>query len=98
MLLAIDTATHLAGLALYDQEAGWILGEEMWQSVNNHTVELMPRLVRLMEQQRIALETREIYAPLAHRLGMAKLRWELEDLAFKYLEPQAYRQLAKKIR
>jgi GTP pyrophosphokinase len=50
------------------------------------------------KQQRIALETREIYAPLAHRLGMAKLRWELEDLAFKYLEPQAYRQLAKKIR
>jgi tRNA threonylcarbamoyladenosine biosynthesis protein TsaB len=54
MLLAIDTATHLAGLALYDQDAGWILGEEVWQSVNNHTVELMPRLVRLMEQQQMA--------------------------------------------
>jgi tRNA threonylcarbamoyladenosine biosynthesis protein TsaB len=54
MLLAIDTATHLAGLALYDEAAGWILGEEMWQSANNHTVELMPRLVRLMEQQRMA--------------------------------------------
>ncbi len=54
MLLAIDTATHLAGLALYDQAAGWILGEETWQSVNNHTVELMPRLVRLMDQQRMA--------------------------------------------
>jgi tRNA threonylcarbamoyladenosine biosynthesis protein TsaB len=54
MLLAIDTATHLAGLALYDQAAGWILGEETWQSVNNHTVELMPRLVRLMDQQQLA--------------------------------------------
>lgn len=54
MLLAIDTATHLAGLALYDQDAGRILGEETWQSVNNHTVELMPRLVRLMEQQGVA--------------------------------------------
>ena len=54
MLLAIDTATHFAGLALYDQAAGWVLGEETWQSVNNHTVELMPRLVRLMDQQRLA--------------------------------------------
>ena len=49
------------------------------------------------KRQRIAFETRDIYAPLAHRLGMAKLRWELEDLAFKALEPQAYKQLAKKV-
>ncbi len=50
------------------------------------------------KRKRIALETREIYAPLAHRLGMAKLRWELEDLAFKHLEPDEYRKLAKKVR
>jgi len=43
---------------------------------------------------RIALETREIYAPLAHRLGMARVRWELEDHAFKFLEPEAYRELS----
>jgi GTP pyrophosphokinase len=49
------------------------------------------------KQKRIALETREIYAPLAHRLGMAQIRWELEDLAFKHLEQDAYRDLAKKI-
>jgi len=49
------------------------------------------------KQRRIALETREIYAPLAHRLGMAQIRWELEDLSFKHLEPEAYRALAKKI-
>jgi GTP pyrophosphokinase len=61
---------------------------------NMRTLEALPAGKR----QRIALETREIYAPLAHRLGMAKVRWELEDLAFKYLEPQAYKQLAKKIR
>ncbi len=54
--------------------------------------------LRSVQQRRIALETRDIYAPLAHRLGMAKIRWELEDLAFKHLEPQAYRQLAKKVR
>jgi tRNA threonylcarbamoyladenosine biosynthesis protein TsaB len=56
MLLAIDTATHMAGLALYDQAKGWILGEEVWYSVYNHTVELMPRLVRLMQQQGVATE------------------------------------------
>jgi GTP pyrophosphokinase len=49
------------------------------------------------KRQRIALETREIYAPLAHRLGMAALKWELEDLAFKFLEPEAYDELSKKI-
>lgn len=54
MLLAIDTATHMAGLALYDPVKGWVLGEEVWHSVNNHTIELMPRLVRLLEQQDVA--------------------------------------------
>ena len=50
------------------------------------------------KRRRIALETREIYAPLAHRLGMAAIRWELEDLAFKFLEPDAYAALTKKIK
>ena len=45
------------------------------------------------KQQRIALETREIFAPLANRLGIWRFKWELEDLAFKYLEPQAYREI-----
>jgi tRNA threonylcarbamoyladenosine biosynthesis protein TsaB len=51
MLLAVDTATRMAGLALYDEEQGQVLGEEMWHSANNHSVELMPRLVRLVEMQ-----------------------------------------------
>jgi GTP pyrophosphokinase len=50
------------------------------------------------KRRRVALETREIYAPLAHRLGMAAIRWELEDLAFKFLEPEAYEDLVKRIR
>src|SRR3954470_211637 len=47
------------------------------------------------KRRRIAQETRDLYAPLAHRFGMAKMRWELEDLAFKHLEPEDYRALAK---
>jgi len=47
------------------------------------------------KRRRIAQETRDIYAPLAHRFGMARLRWELEDLAFKHLEPDEYRSLAR---
>ena len=45
-------------------------------------------------QRRLATETREVYAPLANRLGVWQLKWELEDLAFRYLEPEAYRRIA----
>jgi len=45
------------------------------------------------KQQRIAHQTMEIYAPLAHRLGMWQVKWELEDLAFKVLEPETYRKI-----
>jgi GTP pyrophosphokinase len=46
------------------------------------------------DQRRLALETRELYAPLANRLGVWQLKWELEDLAFRYLEPADYRRIA----
>ncbi len=49
-------------------------------------------------RKRIALETRELYAPLAHRFGMAGVKAELEDLSFKYLEPDDYKQLAKQVK
>jgi len=48
-------------------------------------------------QQRIARETLGIYAPIAHRLGMGAMRGELEDLAFSYLEPEAYLDLRKRV-
>jgi GTP pyrophosphokinase len=49
------------------------------------------------KQRRIAQETQEIYAPLAHRFGMASMKSELEDLAFRFLEPEAYQTLVRKI-
>ncbi len=46
-------------------------------------------------QRRIALETRDIYAPLANRLGVWHLKWELEDLSLRYLEPETYQSIAR---
>jgi len=46
-------------------------------------------------QQQIATEAMEIYAPLANRLGIGAIKWELEDLSFRYLQPEKYKEIAK---
>lgn len=56
---------------------------------NMRTLDVMPEHKRRSK----ALETREIFAPLANRLGIWHVKWELEDLAFKYLETDAYREI-----
>ncbi|WP_407641971.1 RelA/SpoT family protein [Calothrix rhizosoleniae] len=56
---------------------------------NMRTLEHLPDAKR----RRIALETKEIFAPLANRLGIWHLKWELEDLSFKYLESEAYQEI-----
>jgi GTP diphosphokinase / guanosine-3',5'-bis(diphosphate) 3'-diphosphatase len=61
---------------------------------NMRTLEYLPADKRV----RMARETLDIYAPFAHRFGLAKIKWELEDLAFKYLNPVEYEDIARSLK
>ena len=58
-----------------------------------HTLRQLNRVTN-PEQQRIAQETLDLFTPLANRLGMGRLKWEMEDLALRYLDPVSYKQIA----
>jgi guanosine-3',5'-bis(diphosphate) 3'-pyrophosphohydrolase len=60
---------------------------------NMRTLEYLPPA----KIRQVALETREVYAPLAHRFGMARIKWELEDLSFKYLHEEEYQSLVYQV-
>lgn len=60
---------------------------------NMRTIEYLPP----RKQELIAIETRDVYAPLAHRLGIAKIKWELEDLVLKTLHPDTYWDLVERV-
>jgi GTP pyrophosphokinase len=82
MLLAVVSDVRLVLVRIADQLY-------RLRSAKDASVEMRDALAR---------ETREIYAPLANRLGIWQLKWELEDLAFRYLEPETYAQIARTLK
>jgi GTP diphosphokinase / guanosine-3',5'-bis(diphosphate) 3'-diphosphatase len=106
----VDGVTKLSKLSLNSREERQ--AESMRKMLLAMTTDIRVIIVKLADrlhnmrtlgsisrerQQRIAQETLDIYAPIAHRLGMGKIRGELEDLSFMHLEPEAYGDLVREM-
>uniref|UniRef100_A0A7C3WY47 Bifunctional (P)ppGpp synthetase/guanosine-3',5'-bis(Diphosphate) 3'-pyrophosphohydrolase n=1 Tax=Dictyoglomus turgidum TaxID=513050 RepID=A0A7C3WY47_9BACT len=110
VLSLVDAITKLERLSFYPTEAYKAQNLRkmfiaMAKDIRVIIIKLADRLHNMQtlqyheeeKRKRIAKETLEIYAPLAHRLGVWDIKWRLEDLAFRYLEPDKYHYLANKV-
>ncbi len=110
VLSLVDAITKLERLSFYPTEAYKAQNLRkmfiaMAKDIRVIIVKLADRLHNMQtlqyhdeeKRKRIAKETLEIYAPLAHRLGVWDIKWRLEDLAFRYLEPDKYHYVANKV-
>ncbi|MDR0928115.1 MAG: bifunctional (p)ppGpp synthetase/guanosine-3',5'-bis(diphosphate) 3'-pyrophosphohydrolase [Oscillospiraceae bacterium] len=106
--LLVDGVTKLARLTTRDEQQAESLRKmilAMSKDIRVVLIKLADRLHNMLtlkyqsteRQIPIARETLEIYAPLAHRLGVYSIKSQLEDLSFMYLEPEKYRELAKMV-
>ena len=111
MVLLLDGVTKLSKLAFRSKQERQVenlrkMFLAMSKDIRIIIIKLADRLHNMrtlashhseLRKKEIALETQEIFAPLAHRLGIYKIKWELEDLCLRYLEPDAYRNLVEQI-
>lgn len=106
----VDGVTRIGGIAFSSREREQIENYRkmllsMARDIRVILIKLADRLhnMRTLEyldppdRRRIARQTLDVYAPLAHRFGIGMIKWELEDLAFKNLEPEVYREIADRI-
>lgn len=62
-----------------------------------HNIRTLGAMTAQISKEKKAEETIDIFAPIAHRLGIFRIKWELEDLSLKYLDPEGYKELVRKV-
>ena len=106
----VEGATHISKISIPDFQTRQV--ENLRKMLIASTKDIRVILIKLADrldnmrslqyfredkQKRIAEETLEVYAPIAYRLGLANMKWQLEDLAFRYLEPKLYQEIKERV-